>query len=306
MTELVGKHNDVTEQNLAREALQKAFDEIKQSEDRLRLVIDTIPTLVWRAGPDGVPDFLNQTALDYTGLSLDQAGTGWPRAFHPDDKKGMLVKWAAIWESGMPGGLEARLRRFDGEYRWFLFQAVPLRDESGNIVKWYGSATDIEDRKRAEEALRESEQRFRDYAETASDWYWETGPDHRFISVSDQPNPLGMPTRRIGTKRGDLANDLEEEPEKTRRHIADLDAHKPFRDFRYRATSWDGSEVYIATSGKPLFDPQGRFLGYRGVASDLTAAVRAVQLEGGPQQAKVAGGNIAQDRPPPRARVRRV
>jgi PAS domain-containing protein len=66
---LVGTHIDVTEQHLAREALQRAFDEIKQSEDRLRLVIDTIPTLVWRAGPDGVPDFLNQTALDYTGLS---------------------------------------------------------------------------------------------------------------------------------------------------------------------------------------------------------------------------------------------
>src|SRR5712692_8436899 len=71
----------------------------------------------------------------------------------------------------------------------------------------------------------------------------------------DRLNPLGMPTRRIGTKRGDLASDLEEEPEKWRRHMADLDAHKPFRDFRYRATSWDGSEVYIATSGKPLFDP---------------------------------------------------
>jgi PAS domain S-box-containing protein len=134
VTELVGTRIDVTEQRLAREALQKAFDEIKQSEDRLRLVIDTIPTLVWRAGPDGVPDFLNQTALDYTGLSLDQVGTRWPRAFHPDDKKGMLVKWAAIWESGMPGGLKARLRRFDGEYRWFLFQVVPLRDEAGNIV----------------------------------------------------------------------------------------------------------------------------------------------------------------------------
>jgi PAS domain-containing protein len=106
VTELVGTHIDVTEQHLAREALQKAFDEIRQSEDRLRLVIDTIPTLVWRAGPDGVPDFLNQTALDYAGLSLDQAGTGWPRAFHLDDKKGMLVKWAAIWESGMVAGLK--------------------------------------------------------------------------------------------------------------------------------------------------------------------------------------------------------
>src|SRR6266481_3462426 len=119
--ELVGTHIDVTEQHLAKEALQKAFDEIKKSEDRLRLVIDTIPTLVWRAGPEGIPDFLNQPALDYTGLSLDQAETGWPRAFHPDDKKGMLVKWSAIRESGMPGELEARLRRHDGEYRWFLF-----------------------------------------------------------------------------------------------------------------------------------------------------------------------------------------
>src|SRR5260370_15035848 len=113
---------------------------------------------------DVVGTLLDAVAVDCAGVSLEQAGTGWPRACHPDDKKGMLVKWAAIWESGMPGGLEARLRRFDGEYRWFLFQAVPLRDESGNIVKWYGSSTDIEDRKRTEEALRESEQRFRDYA----------------------------------------------------------------------------------------------------------------------------------------------
>jgi PAS domain S-box-containing protein len=155
--ELVGTHIDVTEQQLAKEALQKAFDEIKKSEDRLRLVIDTIPTLVWRARPDGIPDFLNQPALDYTGLSPDQTETGWPRAFHPDDKKGMLVKWGAIRASGRPGELEARLRRFDGEYRWFLFRAVPLRNEQGDIVKWYGSSTDIEDRKRAEEELRRSE-----------------------------------------------------------------------------------------------------------------------------------------------------
>jgi PAS domain S-box-containing protein len=128
-----------------------------QSEDRLRLVIDTIPTLVWRAGPEGNPDLLNQPALDYTGLTLNQAEKGWPCAFHPDDKAGMLEKWGAIRESGMRGELEARLRRFDGEYRWFLFRAEPLRDELGNIVKWYGSSTDIEDRKHTEEILRRSE-----------------------------------------------------------------------------------------------------------------------------------------------------
>ena len=95
------------------------------------------------------------------------------------------------------GELEARLRRFDGEYRWFLFRAEPLHDESGNIVKWYGSSTDIEDRKRAEEALRESEQRFRDYAETASDWFWETGPDHRITRISDHVNAIGIVPSRV-------------------------------------------------------------------------------------------------------------
>jgi PAS domain S-box-containing protein len=144
---------DIEDQKVAENALRRSETQLADAERELRLTLDSIPTLVWRAGPEGSPDFLNQPALDYTGLSLDQAETGWPRAFHPDDKKGMLVKWGAIRASGMPGGLEARLRRFDGEYRWFSFQAVPLRDESGSIVKWYGSSTDIEDRKQAESAL---------------------------------------------------------------------------------------------------------------------------------------------------------
>ena len=174
---------------------QKAFDEIKKSEDRLRLVIDTIPALVWSSRPDGAVEYFNQPYLDYTGLSLDQAAAGWPRAFHPDDMAGMLEKWRALLEAGVRGEAEARLRRFDGAYRWFLFKTEPLRDEVGNIVKWYGLFTDIEDRKRTEEALRESEQRFRDYAETASDWHWETGPNHLITRVSDLYN-VGIPPSR--------------------------------------------------------------------------------------------------------------
>jgi PAS domain S-box-containing protein len=277
--ELVGTHVDVTEQVAAKEALQRAFNEIKKSEDRLRLVIDTIPTLVWRAGPEGIPDFLNQPALDYTGLSLDQAETGWPRAFHPDDKKGMLVKWSAIRESGMRGGLEARLRRFDGEYRWFLFQAEPLRDEAGNIVKWYGSSTDIEDRKRAEVALRESEQRFRDYAETASDWFWEAGPDHRVTRISEHVSDIGLvPSGLAGLSRWDIAADIESEPEKWRMHRATIDAHQPFRDFVYTVNG-TGSPVYVRTSGKPIHDANGNFLGYRGTGTDITATIRADHAE---------------------------
>jgi PAS domain S-box-containing protein len=277
--ELVGTHVDVTEQYEAKEKLQRAFDEIKKSEDRLRLVIDTIPTLVWRAGPEGSPDFLNQPALDYTGLSLDQAELGWPRAFHPDDKKGMLVKWSAIRASGMPGGLEARLRRFDGEYRWFWFQAEPLRDEAGNIVKWYGSATDIEDRKRTEVALRESEQCFRDYAETASDWFWEHGPDHRVTRISEHVSDIGFaPSGLAGLSRWDIATDIESEPEKWRMHRAMIDARQPFRDFVYTVDG-AGSPVYVRTSGKPIHDANGNFLGYRGTGTNITAKIRADHAE---------------------------
>jgi PAS domain S-box-containing protein len=278
--ELVGTHVDVTEQYEAKEKLQAAFEELKKSEDRLRLVIDTIPTLVWRAGPEGSPDFLNQPALDYTGLSLDQAEVGWPRAFHPDDKKGMLVKWSAIRASGMPGGLEARLRRFDGEYRWFWFQAEPLRDESGNIVKWYGSATDIEDRKLTEVALRESEQRFRDYAETASDWLWETGPDHRTTRLSELYNVGVPPSQVLGVPRWEIAADVESEPEKWRLHRAMLDEQRPFRNFVYTVKgTGTGSPAYVQTSGKPFYDTNDNFLGYRGTGTNITATIRADHAE---------------------------
>jgi PAS domain S-box-containing protein len=278
--ELIGTHVDVTEQYAASEKLQKAFDEIKKSEDRLGLVINTIPSLVWRSGPEGIPDFLNQPALDYTGLSLDEAETGWPRAFHPDDRKGMLQKWSAIRESGVRGELEARLRRFDGEYRWFLHRAEPLHNEAGNIVKWYGSSTDIEDRKRTEEALRESEQRFRDYAETASDWLWEAGPDHRVTRISEHVNAIGIiPTRVRGVTRWDIATDIESEPEKWRLHRETIDARQPFRDFVYRTANRSGSPVYVRSSGKPIFDAKGGFLGYRGTGTDISAIIRANHAE---------------------------
>jgi len=101
----------------------------------------------------------------------------------------------------------------------------PLCDESGNIVTWYGSSTDIEDRKRAEVALRESEQRFRDYAETASDWLWETGPDHRLTRMSSHLSASGLDSSRvIGLTRWEIASDVETDPEKWRRHRALLDA----------------------------------------------------------------------------------
>jgi PAS domain S-box-containing protein len=140
----------------------------------------------------------------------------------------------------------------------------------------------------ATEALRESESRFRDYVATASDWLWETGPDHAFTRVAEKLTTLGIdPASRLGGTRWDFASDVEEEPEKWRLHRAALEAHQPFRHFRYRTASADGSVVYVATSGTPVFDATGRFLGYRGVSSDVTAAVRADQAEAALYQARV-------------------
>jgi PAS domain S-box-containing protein len=245
-----------------------------------RALVDTIPALVWSALPDGALDFVNRR-WEEIGLSLaDLQGSKWETVIHPDERTEVVDKWRAAVEAGIPYENIERVRRADGEYRWTLSRAAPLHDESGNIIKWYGADTDIEDQRRAEDALRESEQRFRDYAEIASDWLWETGPDHRFTHISEQLFSIGIsPALRIGVARWDFATDVEDDPEKWRLHWATLAAHKPFRDFRYSSTRGDGSAFHVASSGRPVFDPEGRFLGYRGVSSDVTAKVRARQAE---------------------------
>jgi PAS domain S-box-containing protein len=117
----------------------------------VRLVVDAIPTLAWSAQGDGSVDFFNQRWLEYTGLSPEEARDwGWTVALHADDLKGLVDHWRSILVSGEPGEIEGRLRRFDGVYRWFLFRATPSFDNDGRLVKWFGTNTDIEDRKRAE------------------------------------------------------------------------------------------------------------------------------------------------------------
>src|SRR6266852_4581773 len=140
------------------EERKTAEEKLRRSERDLHSIIETIPTMVWSAAPDGSVDFFNPRWLDYTGLSPDQSRDWrWTAAIHPDDLGRLTDAWQSILVSGELGETEARLRRFDGAYRWFLFRANPLRDESGKIVKWYGTNVDIEDRKRAEEELRRSE-----------------------------------------------------------------------------------------------------------------------------------------------------
>src|SRR5260370_1343972 len=119
-------------------------------EERLRLIIDTIPTIIWRKSPDGSADFLNRNFREYTGLSLKEEIDEPTRQVHAEDLPRVLEKWRADMAAGEASEDEMRLRRADGEYRWFLVRTAPLRDEQGNILKWYGVSIDIEDRKRLE------------------------------------------------------------------------------------------------------------------------------------------------------------
>jgi signal transduction histidine kinase len=128
--------------------------------------------------------------------------------------------------------------------------------------------------------LRESETKFRDYAETASDWFWEIGPDYKFTSLTENAFGSGpVDSDRIGTMWWEHAVDVETEPEKWRLVWATLDARKPFRDFVYRSLSGNGSPMYVRASGKPVFDANGEFCGYRGTGTDVTAIVHAQQVE---------------------------
>ncbi|EJN14427.1 PAS domain S-box [Bradyrhizobium sp. YR681] len=140
-----------------------------------------------------------------------------------------------------------------------------LREANANLER------DLKIRQRAEYDARASEQRFRDYAETASDWFWETGPDHVFTYVSERFDAFGMNREAtIGRRRFDAAFDRESEPEKWREHIATLERHEPFRKFEYRGRDLAGRVRYFSVNGQPVFGADGLFMGYRGSATDFT------------------------------------
>jgi PAS domain S-box-containing protein len=164
VVEALGTNVDVTERKRAENALRR-------SENQLRNVIDTIPAMAWTAVPDGTNIFSSRQWTEYTGLGVEgSAGSGWEAAVHPEDLARYLEKWQASLASAQPFENEVRIRgTANSKYRWFLARALPLRDEVGNILSWYGVLTDIEDRKRAEEELREAEMRFRTYVDHATD-----------------------------------------------------------------------------------------------------------------------------------------
>jgi len=265
----------VTAFNAMSHNLHSAYRDLAEREAKIRRLVDAniIGIFIWHF--DGRILEANDAFLRMLGYGRDDLAAGrirWTDLTPPEwhDLDARLVE-----ENKMTG----RLPPFEKEYfrkdgtRVPVLIGVATSEVGGN--QGVAFVLDLTERKFAEEALRASEERFRDYAEVESDWFWETGPDHRFKEFSRTAADLGLPSDLIGKTRWEFAADCEEEPDKWRAHIATLDAHQPFRGFRYRITRSDGSPIYVAASGKPVFGGRAEFLGYRGVATDVSAAVRA-------------------------------
>jgi PAS domain S-box-containing protein len=165
---------DITERKQAEAGLRELNDRLEKQvrvrTEELSLIIETIPGLVWCATPDGELNYLNRRILDYTGTDADDfAHLGWARFLHPDDVEPTLHAWSHAVATGEPYDIQCRLRRHDGVYRWFRAHGQAAGDSDRRVTRWYGLITDIEDHKRAEEALKSSEEKHRVIVEAAND-----------------------------------------------------------------------------------------------------------------------------------------
>src|SRR5260370_76540 len=195
--EFVGAAMDVT-------AAKEAEERIRQSERELRIPLEAIPTSVLRTLPDGAVDFVNQSWLDYLGCSREEIlDWGWMKTVHPEDVDKLLNNWEEALAAGEPLEIEARFRRADGKYRWFLNRTVPLRDGKGNIAKWYATIHDIEDSKQAEEQLRRSEHYLIDAQRLRPRGIWA----RKSLSSSAEYRYLGKRRRAEKTNRPNAEHD---------------------------------------------------------------------------------------------------
>jgi PAS domain S-box-containing protein len=279
VVEIIGTCVDITEQWKAKAALKQAFDKIQRSEDQLRLIIDTIPALAWSTAADGSLEFVNQRWREYSGLSIEQVrGWGWKIAIHPDDLEHLVAAWSAAIACGAPSESEARLRRFDGAYRWFLFRTVPLRDEDGQITKWYGTNTDIEDRKLAEEALRESERSLRLIIDTIPALVWCALPDGKLESVNQRiVDYLGVPISDL-VEHGwaDFLHPDDVEP--TLRAWFHAVASGTRHEVEYRMRCADGAYRWFHVLGQPLLNEEGRIVRWYGLLADIEDRKHAMEM----------------------------
>lgn len=265
---------DITERKQAEEA-------VRRSQKKLRDVIETIPAMAFVTRPDGSNEFVSQRWVQYSGLSPeDTAGSGWQATIHPDDIQQHLAKWHSALASGETFENELRHRSATGEYRWFLIRAVPLRGEQGNILKWYGTLTDIEDRKRAEGELSRQQQRFMDIVNSVEGIVWEADAETFLFSfVSKQAERiLGYPVSQ-----------WLEQPTFWKDHLHPKDrdwalqfcmgavAKKQSHDFEYRMIAADGRVVWFRDLVSVVVE-EGHPTRLRGVMVDMTERKRAESL----------------------------
>jgi formate hydrogenlyase transcriptional activator len=268
--ELIGVMVDITEKKQAEEALA-------QSESRLRFTIDAIPQQIWSSPVDGSNDFANQRLLSYVGMSLEQLkGDGWEKILHPDDRERVLKAWEESVAHGTPSEVEERHRGADGKYRWFLNRAVPVRDDQGRVVRWYGTNTDIEDRKRAEHDLRESEQRWRavfDNSTVGIALLDKTG--HFLAANSTYEEMVGRKSEELHSLTCRDLTYTEQDCLATEAHIRELLEGRRERfelEKRYRRS--DGSLIWVRSSGSLVREADGspRFLVF--LVADITEKKR--------------------------------
>jgi PAS domain S-box-containing protein len=268
---------DLTERKRAEEALRQSTEALRRSEAYLAEAQRLSHTGTWVSDGTLTTVYNSEESYRIWGFDplqgLPSRDAMWQR-IHPDDRGRVWEEVQEAVRQKRDYAGEFRIVLPDGTIKYLDVTAHHRFSARGEVVEILRTNVDVTEGKRAERALRESEEKFRDYAETASDWFWETGPDYKFTLLSE--NAFGSdPADRIGTACWDHALDLETEPEKWRLVRATLDSRKPFRDFVYCSGRHNGSPVYVKASGKPVFDANGGFRGYRGTGTDVTALMRA-------------------------------
>jgi PAS domain S-box-containing protein len=251
--------------------VQDDFTERQRAQDHLRLVIDTIPAMAWSLRPDGVVDFLNQRWVDYFGLTLEQYVQDPTSPIHPEDISRVFEKWRADLAAGESSEDEMRLRRADGEYRWFLVRTVPLRDEHGSVVKWIGAGIDIEDRKETEEALRESEERFAAFMDNLPGYAWMKDLQGRYVYINQVVRGLPGYGSLGKTDAQIWPADLAAEYRANDQHV--IAAKKPLHTVEHYLQ--EGKQRYMVGSKFPIFDKNGAVAWVGGAGVDITERIEA-------------------------------
>jgi len=234
-------------------------------ERSLSRVIDTLPGLVWTALPDGRADFVNQRWCEYTGVSFDDAcGAGWQAAIHPDDRPALLLQ--SLVSSGE---LEARLRRFDGEYRWCLLHTGPVTDDADEAVGWCGVATDIEDRKRREEASEARGRNFEQIVDGLPEIVALFAADGKIAFSNKQMlEYLGETLEQVQAKASAYNFHPDDRDEVLTRWAAAVQSGEPF-DFEARLCRADGAFRWQRTRVFPLRNTEGRIDLWYGLFTDI-------------------------------------